>query len=125
MKYALLVGAFLAVTLPLSVPGILIAVALVFIAGLRRHDVLGVAGTKQIKGGAWHFAGHPHLFGQVAMPAATGLVVNQRVNLPRSTRRLIRAMQHRRSQGRLDVEGERRLRGLEALQAMVVKQREQ
>ncbi|MSQ72450.1 MAG: hypothetical protein EXR27_14335 [Betaproteobacteria bacterium] len=45
------------------------------LSGLRQHDVLGVAGTRQIKGGAWHFAGHPHLCGQIAMPAAAGLVV--------------------------------------------------
>jgi tetratricopeptide (TPR) repeat protein len=45
------------------------------LSGLRHHDVLGIAGTDRIKGGAWHFAGHPHLHGQIAMPAATGLVV--------------------------------------------------
>jgi hypothetical protein len=55
---------------------------------------------------------------------ATGLVVNRQVNLPRRTRRLIRAMQHRRRLGQLDADGQRRLRGLEALQAMVLKQRE-
>jgi hypothetical protein len=54
---------------------------------------------------------------------ATGLVVNQRVNLPRRTRRLIRAMQHRRRMGRLDPAGHRRLEGLEALLAMVETQR--
>ncbi len=43
--------------------------------GLRRHDVVGIAGTDKIKGGAWHFAGHPHLHGQIAMPDANGLVV--------------------------------------------------
>ena len=54
---------------------------------------------------------------------ATGLVVNQVVNLPRATRRLIRAMQHRARLGQLDEAGQRRLQGLENLQAMVVKQR--
>ena len=34
------------------------------LAGLRRHDVVGIAGTCKIEGGAWHFAGHPHLRGQ-------------------------------------------------------------
>jgi hypothetical protein len=55
---------------------------------------------------------------------ATGLVVNARVNLPRATRRLIRAMQHRQRLGRLDAAGQRRLQGLEALGRMVEKQRE-
>ena len=45
------------------------------LSGLRHHDLVGIAGTDSIKGGAWHFAGHPHLRGQIAMPAATGLVV--------------------------------------------------
>ena len=54
---------------------------------------------------------------------ATGLVVNQMVNLPRVTRRLIRAMQHRARLGRLDEAGQRRLRGLENLQQMVARQR--
>ena len=34
---------------------------------LGRHDLVGVAGTRKIAGGAWHFAGHPHLSGQVGM----------------------------------------------------------
>lgn len=54
---------------------------------------------------------------------ATGLVVNQVVNLPRRTRRLIRAMQHRARLGQLDPTGQRRLHGLENVQAMVIKQR--
>jgi hypothetical protein len=54
---------------------------------------------------------------------ATGLVVNQAVNLPRATRRLIRAMQHREQAGQLDEAGVRRLRGLEALAKMVEQQR--
>ena len=54
---------------------------------------------------------------------ATGLVVNRQVNLPRRTRRLIRAMQHRRRLGQLDAAGQSRLRGLEAFQAMVLSQR--
>ncbi|MBL8057918.1 MAG: RNA-directed DNA polymerase [Anaerolineales bacterium] len=56
---------------------------------------------------------------------ATGLVVNQAVNLPRATRRLIRAMQHHERLGRLDAAGRRRLRGLEALAGMVARQREE
>jgi tetratricopeptide (TPR) repeat protein len=39
---------------------------------LSRHDLVGVAGTRKLVGGAWHFAGHPHLAGQVGMPAADG-----------------------------------------------------
>jgi hypothetical protein len=54
---------------------------------------------------------------------ATGLLVNRQVNLPRATRRLIRAMQHRARLGRLDPAGRRKLRGLEALAAMVATQR--
>jgi hypothetical protein len=54
---------------------------------------------------------------------ATGLVVNQIVNLPRETRRLIRAMQHREKLGRLDAAGQKRLRGLESLAHMVADQR--
>jgi RNA-directed DNA polymerase len=54
---------------------------------------------------------------------ATGLVVNQVVNLPRVTRRLIRAMQHRQRLHQLDEAGQRRLQGLENLQKMVIKQR--
>ncbi len=56
---------------------------------------------------------------------ATGLVVNQAVNLPRATRRLIRAMQHHERLGKLDAAGVRRLRGLEALARMVEEQRNQ
>jgi hypothetical protein len=55
--------------------------------------------------------------------SATGLIVNHTVNLPRATRRLIRAMQHRERLGRLDEAGVRRLRGLESLAAMVKRQR--
>jgi hypothetical protein len=55
---------------------------------------------------------------------ATGLVVNRQVNLPRQTRRLIRAMQHRQRLGELDAHGQRRLKGLVALQKMVLEQRD-
>jgi hypothetical protein len=54
---------------------------------------------------------------------ATGLVVNQAVNLPRAVRRRIRAMQHHARLGRLDEAARRRLRGLEALARMVQSQR--
>ncbi len=54
---------------------------------------------------------------------ATGLIVNQTVNLPRETRRLIRAMQHHEQLGRLDTKGQQRLRGLENFQKMVEAQR--
>jgi len=54
----------------------------------------------------------------------TGLVVNQQVNLPRATRRRIRAMRHRRRLGQLGAAEQRQLQGWEALQAMVEGQRE-
>ena len=40
--------------------------------GLSRHDLVGVAGTRKLVGGAWHFAGYPHLAGQVGMPGGEG-----------------------------------------------------
>ena len=55
---------------------------------------------------------------------ATGLVVNQKVAVPRATRRLVRAMQHHARLGKLDEAGQRRLQGLEAWMAMVANQRE-
>lgn len=42
------------------------------LGALRRHDLIGVAGTRKLVGGAWHFAGHPHLAGQVGMPGKDG-----------------------------------------------------
>ncbi len=39
---------------------------------LASHDVIGVAGTRKLMGTAWHFAGHPHLRGQVGTPAEGG-----------------------------------------------------
>ncbi|MEP7356252.1 MAG: reverse transcriptase domain-containing protein [Anaerolineales bacterium] len=55
---------------------------------------------------------------------ATGLIVNQKVAVPRATRRLVRAMQHRARLGKLDAAGQARLKGLEAWLAMVASQRE-
>jgi tetratricopeptide (TPR) repeat protein len=40
--------------------------------GLSRHDLIGVAGTRKLVGGAWHFSGYPHLAGQVGMPGSGG-----------------------------------------------------
>ena len=54
---------------------------------------------------------------------ATGLVVNQQVNLPRVTRRRIRAMQRRQMLGQLDETGQKQLRGWEALLGMIERQR--
>jgi RNA-directed DNA polymerase len=54
---------------------------------------------------------------------ATGLVVNQSVNLPRAARRRIRAMQHRQRLGQLDATGQKQLRGYEALSSMIEQQR--
>ena len=39
---------------------------------LSRHDLVGIAGTRKLVGGAWHFAGYPHLAGQVGMPGGNG-----------------------------------------------------
>ncbi len=57
---------------------------------LGRHDVVGVAGTRKLVGGAWHFAGYPHLAGQVGMPAAGGGYV---VNLYDVTERETKGLQ--------------------------------
>ena len=40
--------------------------------GMSRHDLVGIAGTRKLVGGAWHFAGYPHLAGQVGMPGDDG-----------------------------------------------------
>ena len=40
--------------------------------GLSRHDLVGVAGTRKLAGGAWPFAGHPHLAGQVGVRGGDG-----------------------------------------------------
>ena len=56
---------------------------------------------------------------------ATGLVVNQKLNAPRATRRLVRAMQHRARLGQLDPAGQKRLSGLQSFLEMVEKQRSQ
>ena len=39
---------------------------------ISRHDLVGVAGTRKLVGGAWHLAGHPHLAGQIGMPGGDG-----------------------------------------------------
>jgi RNA-directed DNA polymerase len=52
-----------------------------------------------------------------------GLVVNQSVNLPRATRRRIRARQHRQGLGQLDAAGQKQLRGYAALLSMIEQQR--
>ena len=40
--------------------------------GMSRHDLVGIAGARKLVGGAWHFAGYPHLAGQVGMPGGDG-----------------------------------------------------
>jgi tetratricopeptide (TPR) repeat protein len=40
--------------------------------GLSRHDLVGIAGTRKLVGGAWHLAGYPHLAGQVGMSGGDG-----------------------------------------------------
>lgn len=57
---------------------------------VRRHDLVGVAGTRKLVGGAWHFAGYPHLAGQVGMPAGSGGYV---VNLYDVTERETKGLQ--------------------------------
>ena len=49
----------------------------------------------------------------------TGLVVNDRVRLPRTTRRRLRALRHQAQQRTLDSRAYARLRGYEALNRMV------
>lgn len=42
-------------------------------AHLAQHDLVGIAGTRRVCGGGWHFAGHPYDFMLVVMPhPATG-----------------------------------------------------
>jgi hypothetical protein len=55
----------------------------------------------------------------------TGLIVNDQISLPRETRRLIRAMQHRQKKGTLDPGSVSKLHGYLQLQEMVQKQRQQ
>ncbi|MBE0613352.1 MAG: hypothetical protein IH604_06775 [Burkholderiales bacterium] len=43
--------------------------------GLSRHEMVGIAGTRKLAGGAWHFAGYPHLAGQIGMPNGGGRYV--------------------------------------------------
>jgi hypothetical protein len=40
--------------------------------GLSRHEIIGIAGTRKLAGGAWHFAGYPHLAGQIGLPNGEG-----------------------------------------------------
>jgi RNA-directed DNA polymerase len=54
---------------------------------------------------------------------ATGLVVNNKVDLPRAVRRRIRAMQHGERKGTLGTKEKQRLRGWESVLAMVAHQR--
>jgi RNA-directed DNA polymerase len=55
----------------------------------------------------------------------TGIVVNDKLNLPRKTRRKIRAVRHHLKTGRTATMNEAQLRGWEALQAMIVNARPQ
>ena len=52
----------------------------------------------------------------------TGLVVNERINLPRDTRRRLRAIEHRLAAGRKATLTEEQVRGWRALLAMVRRQ---
>ncbi|MBI5908492.1 MAG: hypothetical protein HY848_00825 [Betaproteobacteria bacterium] len=40
--------------------------------GMSHHDLVGVAGTRKLAGGAWFSAGYPHLAGQIGMPTGDG-----------------------------------------------------
>ena len=42
---------------------------------LSRHALVGIAGTRKLVGGAWHFAGYPHLSGQIGLPNGEGRYV--------------------------------------------------
>ena len=59
-----------------------------------------------------------------ARQQVTGLVVNDRVNLPRATRRWLRAVEHRSATGRLPTLTPAQLAGWRALRAMIESQRE-
>ena len=52
----------------------------------------------------------------------TGLVVNDHVNLPRSTRRWLRAVEHRRATGNPATLTDEQIAGWKALRAMVAAQ---
>jgi len=54
----------------------------------------------------------------------TGLVVNNKVNLPREIRRKIRAMEHHRKMGKMASEKLEKLSGYQSLSKMIEKQRE-
>ena len=54
----------------------------------------------------------------------TGLVVNERVNLPRETRRRLRAIEHRLNSGQAATMTREQLYGWKALLAMIEKQRD-
>ena len=53
--------------------------------------------------------------------ATTGIIVNNKLNLPRETRRKVRAMRYHLSKGLLPTEKIRTLEGFEALQSMIDK----
>jgi hypothetical protein len=63
-----------------------------------------------------------HIRRQHARQLVTGLVVNQRVNLPRSTRRWLRAVEHRAAQGGLPTLTASERAGWAALQQMIEQQ---
>jgi hypothetical protein len=42
---------------------------------LQTYDVVGLAGTTKLIGPAWHYAGPPHIFGQVAGPHESGKII--------------------------------------------------
>jgi RNA-directed DNA polymerase len=63
-----------------------------------------------------------HIRRQHAQQRVTGLVVNRQVNLPRTTRRWLRAVEHRLSAGRATTLTPEQLAGWRALRAMVAKQ---
>ena len=56
--------------------------------GINRHDLVGIAGTRKLIGGAWHSAGYPHLAGQLGMPDGDGYVVTLYDVMERETKGL-------------------------------------
>lgn len=61
---------------------------------------------------------------QYQQQRVTGLVVNERVNLPRETRRWLRAVRHRREMGRRATLTKEQLAGWGAIEDMIAKQAE-
>lgn len=71
------------------------------------------------EGYALHARRKLHIRRQCDRQVVTGLVVNERVNLPRETRRWLRAVEHRAAKGRKATLSPAQLAGWRALQSMI------